>query len=335
MAVGVKGHLGMGMETTWGTAVTEMDTYLPLVSESLNYNMETYVSNALRGLIDAPAPYQGMSSVGGDIVMEVYPVSIGHILRSAMDDASTVNTVVDHVYTHTFLPRQDDFAAACPLAPYTIEVYRDDSDDEAFQYDGAVVNTLNLSFGVSEQIVRATAGIIAKELTTGIAKTSPDFETSDPFLWHQASVSLASASNTTLEKFSLTLDNHLVSKPVMNGTLVPSLFYRSAARSVELSMEVDFSSMTEYERFKANTSTDLTITLTGEVFYTSAVPTEYSYSLVISIPSFKYTTYPINITGPGLIVSNVTGTAFYDETTEGSIEITLVNDEATYVTPEE
>ena len=474
MAVGVKGHLGMGKETTWGDAVAAA-VYLPLVSESINSNIEHVVSAALRGVIDEPAPYPGMKSIAGDIVMEVYPASFGHVLRSALGppdsdpagtpvvlldacnaawdelvDGGVISTVdegdykygsaavkllvtddvaagdllatmditatdmeadtdvklwikcsvgtaegdlqfilgetaegatpdkvldipvlvagvwqevtldlgvmtgltaiisyglkytvdigectilVDFIrrvgstpatdaYTHVFEPRQDDFSTNCPLCPYTIEVYRDNSP--SFRYKGAVVNTLNLSFGVGEKILKAVAGVLAKEYAS-VTPTSPDFEATNPFLWHQATVEIGGVQNNTLEAFSFTLDNKLINKPTLNGTLIPSMLYRNAARSVELTMEIDFTDQVQYGIFEDQTQQSITITLEGE-----EIETGHNYTLIIEIPKFLYSTYPVNIAGPGLIISNVAGKAIYDAVTGYTMKITLINEETSY-----
>jgi len=475
MAVGVKGHLGIGKETTWGDPVAA-NVYLPLVSESINSNIEHVVSAALRGVIDEPAPYPGMKSIAGDIVMEVYPSSFGHILRSALGepdsdpagtpvvllddcnarwdelvDGGVISTIdegdykygsaavkllvtedveindllatmdieeaidmtadthvklwikcsveteegdlqfilgetakgatpdkvldipvlvagvwqevtlalgvmtdltaiisyglkyaadigectilVDFIrrigatpagdaYAHVFEPRQDDFAANCPLFPYTIEVYRD--NNPSFRYKGAVVNTLNLTFGVNEKILKATAGILAKEYAS-TTPTEPDFEATDPFLWHQATVEIGEAQNNTLEGFSFTLDNKLVNKPTINGTLIPSMLYRNAARSVDLTMEIDFTDQVEYGMFETQDRQSIKITLEG-----NEIETGHNYSLIIWIPIFLYTAYPVNISGPGLIISNVTGKAIYDATVGYTMQITLINEEPSY-----
>ncbi len=71
----------------------------------------------------------------------------------------------------------------CVLPPYTLEIDRDLA--KAFQYDGAVVNTMNFSFGVDQKILGLTAGWIAKDVNL-IDPTAPSLEATQPFRWNQA-----------------------------------------------------------------------------------------------------------------------------------------------------
>jgi hypothetical protein len=85
MPIGSRGHIGIKRETTWGTRVAGAnDVFLPFVSEGLTRDIEEVVSAIQRGILDEPVSYQGQKGVAGPLAMEVHPVSIGHILRSAL-----------------------------------------------------------------------------------------------------------------------------------------------------------------------------------------------------------------------------------------------------------
>jgi len=317
-----RGHIGLAKETEWGTPVAATK-YLPFVSESLNLAIEQLISAAQKGIIDEPASYSGLKTISGDIVLEIDPVSIGHLLRSALDaPTSGLYDSGPLAYKHEFEPRQDDFSTICPVCPYTLEVYRDIGD--AFQYAGAVVNNLNLSFGTGEKILKATAGIIAKSYL-GITKTAPSFATENPFTWDQAIIKIATVQNNDLESFNFSLDNHLVGIPTLNNTALISRIYRDASRTVEIGMTVDFVDQTQYGIFEDQTEQAFEITLEGE-----EIETGHNYSLVIDIPKLRYTAYPINMSGAGRITSAVTGKAKYDSVSGYAIKISLINKETTY-----
>jgi len=322
MAIGARGHLGLGKETTWGTEAAA-NRYLPIISESITTDIEQIISGAQRGIIDEPASYSGLKTHVGDIVLEVHPVSIGDILRSALDEPTSA--VYDSgllAYQHEFVPRQDDFATDCPVCPYTIEVYRDNGN--AFQYKGAVVNTLNFSFGVDEKILKATAGIIAKEQGS-ITKTSPSFETENPFTWDQATIKIATVANSDLESFTINLDNHLVGVPTLNATSVISRIYRDAARTVDISAVFDFTDQTQFDKFISGTEQAFEITFEG-----AEIETGHNYTLKIEMPKVRYTAFPINIGGPGRITCSVSGKAKYSIADGYAIKITLINEETSY-----
>jgi len=86
MPQGSRGRIGIRKEKTWGTRDTQDDPncFLPFASEGLTTNIEELMSAAQRGKLDEPKSYQGQRAFGGPIVVEVHPVSIGHLLRSAL-----------------------------------------------------------------------------------------------------------------------------------------------------------------------------------------------------------------------------------------------------------
>jgi len=85
MPQGSRGYIGYKKEVTWGVDPTGAPTaFFPFISENLTPKIPDLLSAAQRGLLDEPKSYQGEKSFGGDLLMEVHPVSIGHILRSAL-----------------------------------------------------------------------------------------------------------------------------------------------------------------------------------------------------------------------------------------------------------
>ena len=85
MPQGSRGYIGYKKETTWGTDIGGAATrFFPFVSENLIPKIPDLLSAAQRGILDEPKSYQGEKSFDGDLLVEVHPVSIGHILRSAL-----------------------------------------------------------------------------------------------------------------------------------------------------------------------------------------------------------------------------------------------------------
>ena len=333
MSIGRRGHIGLGIEEPvdgetggWGEGV-ESGVYLPFVSESLSLDIEQLISASQKGIVDESPSYSGLKSIGGDIVVEVYPNSFGYLLASALGQPTSAKAGTS-AYSHAFEPSQEDWDKNCPIQPYTIEVYRDNGD--AFRYLGGVVNTLNVSFGTSEKIMRATAGIIGKEYES-LEKTTPSLETTNPFKWDQAVIKIATVQNNDIESFNFNLNNGLVGVPTLNNTSLISRIYRDAARTVECGMTIDFVNQTQYAIFEAQTEQAFEITLTGAKIET-VTEVDHHYKMVIEIPKLRYTAYPINVSGDGRITSSVSGKAKYDTSSGYAIKITLTNtvDNATY-----
>jgi len=482
MGQGARGHIGIKKELIWGQKEAgDNDFFLPFVSETLIPNIEEVLSAAQRGILDEPKSYQGEKAFPGNIVVEVHPASLGHLLRSAINEpagatpagtaeteledcedafdesvdggvisgidanwfkkgtksvklqvttgvaadtilATEVVTLTDmHLDTHikfwikssvdcavgdlvfmlselancggvegttlksvdipaltagvekectinlgtmtnfdavislgikmhtdkgeftiniddvrrlvtsdatnakqhVFIPRQaTDFHADCPINPYTLEVYRDQGD--AFQFLGAIVNTLALNFSTTDKILKATNGIIAKNLGD-TPKTAPSFETTDPFTWEQAVISIAGSPNNDINTFGINYDNKCVGKYALNNTAILRKIIRSGFREIPVNFSIDFVDRTEYDKFILGTEQAFQVKFVG-----AECEAGYYYTLIIDMPKFRYLTYPINMSGPGPIVCGVTGKAKYDASLGYPYKITLINLETGY-----
>jgi len=246
-----------------------------------------------------------------------------------IDTALAAGTAKDH----TFTPSQDDFEDAdtvkrCPLYPYTFEVHRDNAVDEAWQFEGCVINTLNLKFGVDDKILNGVAGILAREANI-ITREVIAFPTTAPFTWGQALVQLGDAlpTNTYLESMELNIDNKIVGIPSLNQSYFIRRFYRSGPRVITCNFVTDFVDRVEYAKFVLGTEQKLKIIFTGAAVVGDAA---YSYTLTIYMPKFRYLTYPITTPESGRISVGVTGKAKYCETVDYAIQFILRNELASY-----
>ncbi|MBA7676881.1 hypothetical protein ES703_85126 [subsurface metagenome] len=467
------------LKATWGQKVGGAnDCFLHFSSETLTEDIEELLSAAQRGILDEPKSYQGERSFGGDLVLEVHPGSIGHILRSALNvpedpvAADTTETELDkcdakwvghdsiiseidttdkkkgdaaikltvpagvaegtilatkdfdpvvitsdthikfwikssiimnegdlvfviselpactgtngeqkdititaleanvwkeltlditpmtnydavisigiklindkvefilrgddvrrvvtgtaqNAKKHVFIPRQaTDFHADCPINPYTLEVYRDQG--QAFQFLGAIINTLALNFSTTDKILKTSNGIIAKN-SGDTPKTAPSFETTDPFTWEQAVISIAGSPNNDIDTFGINYDNLCIGKYALNNTAILRKIIRSGFRTIPVNFTIDFVDRAEYDKFIAGTEQAFQVKFVG-----AECEAGYYYTLQIDIPKFRYLTYPINMGGPGPIVCGVTGKAKYDTSLGYPFKITLINLETGY-----
>ena len=228
---------------------------------------------------------------------------------------------------HIFIPRQaTDFHVDCPINPYTLEVYRDQGD--AFQFLGAIVNTLALNFSTTDKILKVTNGIIAKNLGD-TPKTGLSLETTKPFTWEQAVIKIGGTAegniNNDLESFGINYDNKCVGKYALNNTTILRKIVRSGLRTIPVNFTIDFVDRIEYNKFINGIEQSFQVKFVG-----AECETGYYYTLIIDIPKFRYLTYPINMGGPGPIVCGVTGKAKYDESLGYPYKITLINLETGY-----
>lgn len=320
MPFGVRSHIGLGKETEYGTAVAATD-YLRFASESLNEEIEQVISENIMGVVDEADSHEGQHTISGDTSFDVYPNVVGHLLRAAFG-APVTTSLAAGVYQHVFTPVQDNFSSVCALPPYTLEVHRD--FEQAFQYAGAVVNDLTFSFGTDNKIMQGTAAILARRLAL-IAKTTPNLEATNPFLWNQATITLDGAVNKDLSTVQFGINNNLEARPTLDGTREVSRVLRNGSRTFPVSFSMEMKDLTEFNKFRAQTEIPAKIELTGSIINGTD-----KYKIIVDIPKLRYNAFPINVGGTGAITSQVAGSAKYDHASLYGMKITLVNSEASY-----
>lgn len=247
-------------------------------------------------------------------------VNIDDIRRVVVGTAATAKQ-------HIFIPRQEDFdATLCPLNPYTFEVYRDQGN--SFQFLGSIVNTLKLNFSTSDKILKATCGIIAKDLGD-VAKTSVALETTNPFMWNNAVISIGDSPtvNNDIESFGIDYDNKCVAKYALNNTAIARKIIREGFRTTMINFVIDFVDRTEYAKFLLGTEQAFLVKFEGAEI---AGNTGVYYTLQIDMPKVQYSAFPINIGGPGRLSCAVTAEANYSPDDLFAIKATLINLTATY-----
>lgn len=320
MAYGSLAHVGLAKETTYGTPVAATD-YVKFASESLNETIEQVKSEILNGVVDDAPTYEGMHTVAGDLAFDVYPNVVGNLLRSALGAPATT-MVVAGVYSHVFTPVQSNFSNVCALPPYTFEINRDLG--QAFQYTGAVVNDLTFGFGTDKKIMHGQAAIIAKSLAL-ITKTAPTFDVQDPFTWNQATITLNSVVNTNVSTIEFGVKNGLEAKATLDGTRNVNRILRNGKRQFPIKFTVELQDMTEYNLFRAQNEVPLKIELIGGV-----ISGANNYKITVDVPKFHFNTFPINVSGAGVVTAQVDGLAEYDPTNLYGMKVTLINSKTAY-----
>ena len=278
--------------------------------------------------LPAMAGYTDVLSIGIEMDIDQIEFTL-HLddIRRVDTTGAAAAAAKDHVFT----PSQDDFADGdavkrCPLYSYTLELHRDQAGAEAFELIGAVVNTLNLKFGVDQKILTATAGILAKDANR-ITKTAVAFPTTSPFRWSQAVVKIATVQTNILESIEINIDNKLVGIPSLNNTDIIRKFYRSGPRTVDVNFVTDFADQVEYDLFVAGTEQALQIVFTGAAIIGDLT---FYNTFTLDFPKFRYLTYPIANSGTGRLTVAVTGKAKYSVADAYSHVFTLRNVTADY-----
>ena len=321
MAYGMEGHLGIGFQTSYGTANVDSYHYFPLISESLNEAVPELISEGMRSRIDEGNNFEGFHEIAGDVVVETHPILIGKLIKAFCHITSYDATLVSSHYTHEFMPAPDDFDAMAAVPPMDIEVYRDAGS--AHQYYDCLLNTLTLEIAHGS-IIKATAGLIGGHAGK-VAKTQPSYLTGSEWTWDQASIQIGGNAVDEASTMTITLNNNLVAKGTLDGTKLANRIKRDGFRTIELAGTMLFIDDTEFDLYRAQTKQRFVITVEGQ-----ACSSGYNTALEIDLPEVIYTAFPPNIAGPGQIEAAFTGKAKYCSGSGTAAKFTLVNTLATY-----
>lgn len=321
MAYGQDGHIGVSFQESLGTAYPANSVWhMPFISESLTEGIEDIISESLSSRLEKPDPYEGMHSNEGDIALEVHPHNIGKWLKAWAGQESV--SYVQSMYSHHFEPLGEDWEAEkSALIPMTVEVYRDTGS--AYQYFDMLCN--QLTFEISQgAIYRATAGMIGAQFAW-MAKSAPSYEVGSYFTWDTVSVSLAGNGISDVSDMTITLNNNLAGKAFLDGNKYHGRILRDDYRTVEISGTMLLVGDAEARIYRARTPQRLVITATDP----TTVMLDHN-RLEIDIPQMRYTSFPANIGGPGLVDISFEGEGGYDPTSSYAVTMTLTNTTAAY-----
>jgi len=305
---GMGGHLGFCFQQSFDTAYNTGQKFFPLITESLTESIPPLVQAGMTGTYHEGQSFEGPHDIAGDTVCDAHPSLIGYLLKGVCGQSSST-VVTSYYYSHIFQPRLADFDDFSALPPATIEVYRDAGS--AFQYYNCNVNKLQIEWAYG-QLVKSTASLIGGKFATA-AKATATYEPFSEWTWDQTSVSLAGTGIDEVESLTVAITANVAAKGTLNSSKYPNRIKRTAPYSIEISGTILFTSQTEVDNFRNQTQQILIITTK-----------QNSHQLEVSIPSFRYLTFPVNIGGTGQIGVGFTGSAKYNAGSEHAIKFTLL-----------
>ena len=316
-AQGHLGFLGFAKETTWGTAVAATD-YAELMSEGISTTRDRFPTRNIFAGFHEPDDYAGLFRSAGPTVMDGNAVSIGHLLKAVFNNASASVVQSGSLFTMNFTTTKSEFADGVPRQPYTLEVNRDVTS--SFQYSGAIANRLTLALAPNQGL-RTTVEWIAKSRAL-IAKTTPTFPASPsaPFTFDTASISLGGSATARIEALTLTVDNRLEGIAALNNSTAIARVRSAGPQMIKVSGTLDFIDVTEEEDFINQTERALQLNLTRA----------NSFALLIDIPRFVYTAFPVGMSGPGRQTVAFEGTARYLASSLSAIGVQLTTTKSNY-----
>jgi hypothetical protein len=310
---GMRGHIGLGEESVWGTAVAVTD-YVEALSESLTTTIERFDTVNIAGGFQEPDDQDGLRRHAGDIVAPTNADNVPFFLKGALGVQS--ETIVgSHLFQYEYTPTTTLVGSLNPLQPFTFEIFRPGGTDisSSFRYAGCQV--AGLTFGIApNQDIRMTASLIAKAQTQ-ITKTTATFPGSPvaPFVWDTVSVSIAGTAVARVEALTIGIQNQLEGIPSLNNSDEIAKIRRNGPVLVSIDGQMELTDLEDFQNFKNQTEQQIIVSATRA----------NSFFLEFDIPRAIFTEYPVNIGGRDRVVVGFSMKGRYHTGSASSIKATI------------
>jgi len=304
--LGRNSAVGLGEESTWGTAVSRT-AFRPLNSSSL-LRQATFVPRpdlkSDSGSAMRRGHYQSEESMTGTFEVAATYDNIGMILKHALGTAASSGS---GPYTHTYT------LAAAPPTGLTIEVVRGTSTKSEV-FEGCKISSMTMSVNAGECMM-VSCDIIGQTSAARGSAGTPSYSAQEHLIEasHAGQLSFNSV-NYDLSSFTLTVNNSLDRRQLL-GSVETSEPLRTDFMSVELSFEIEAVD-TLYTALLANTQGDAVVTFTH--------PTVSNRSMAFTIQNFYLNAVTDEISDAGIVTASCSGVGESDGTDEG-LQIVSVN----------
>jgi hypothetical protein len=304
-------QLGVKKETTYGTAVT-VDRFFEYSSEGIKLDTGRAVSEGLRSgqrvaRTDRFVPY--ILGVSGPFKLEPASKGFGFWLEHMLGSVATAGPT-DSAYTHTGTVGDlwgKSFTAQVnrPLGPAG-------STDQAFTFEGCKVVSWTLSCE-KEGLLTFEVEIIGEDQSTGTALASASYPSSvEVMSWARADCTIGGTA-VPVTKWSVKVDNKLkTDRHFLQNSTRRAQSAEEGMREITFECEADWDSLTQYNRFKAETAAG---TL-ASVVVTAKSPTLIGATtypgVTITMPNVRFDAVDATVDGPGLMMQAITGMGLSD-----------------------
>lgn len=318
MAYSTFGHVGISFQQSFGTAFATSRDYFPILNESITEEIPPLISESIVGRFEEGDTYEGFHTIGGDLSMEVHPISIGKMMKAWTNNTSMTGQT--STYSHQFLPLQTDFDNKAAVIPCTIEIFR--GVGSSFIYSDMLANTFSIEIAHG-QITKSTIGFVGGNYV-GIAETTPSYPAGSYYPFHVTSISMAGAAVDILSELTVMGTNTLEAKGYLDGTKTPARVLRTGFRTVEVNGTMIFEDQEQFKIFNTFATQRIIVSATGATIGDGKI------DMTIDVPQMRYSAYPVNIAGAGIIEVAFTGRGEYNVASSYIVKYTVQNTKAAY-----
>lgn len=305
---GLGGQFGYVSETTVGTLVT-VDKFLPVTAPEIEQEIERLDSQGLRaGRLITAAWKPGSRTIGGTVETELWNTDIATLFRHMFGAVSVATNGGQWNYTYT--------PADLTGESMTIQVGKPDITGTVrpFTWGGCKVGSWTLTAEVGS-LVMLSLDIVGMTETNGVALAVASYDsTLDPFVFTEASLSIAGSTNNVVSSFEITCDNALTERPRL-GSDTSKEYLQNGFREITGTANTDFQSLTQYNRFLNGDETALVLRFDNG-----------TETLLFTL-NVRYDGGPPALTGPELLEEEVTFKVVHSTSDALGITAVLTNAE--------
>lgn len=312
MATGIQGKIGIGAETTWGTAVASSAFFN--ATESLEEERGRLRESFQFGSRSMPGADAGRLRITGGLEgIHARPGYLGHLLRAGIGVPVTSGA---GPYEHVFTPTAAKFNPTIALPPYTAVV---EKGGDVYTHTGGQVSSLTLNQPVDDALMIDSDWIFQGVSTGGAAETLA-LETGGRFLYRQLAITRDGTNFPFVEDLSITFENNLETEEVFNQTDVISAVDFGEQSNISVDMTLTFRDAATYADFRDNNALGWTFTWTRDA---NAI-------LAVDLPQLNIESWSAPISGPGRLTVSVTAMAEFNVTAGYDAQLTLTNSTVSY-----
>lgn len=277
---GAQGFLGVAIETTPGT-YTAPTKFVPIESESLQYQQETVWRRPVRQSADIVGAVDGNVHVEGDISMEAFEDVVAMILRAGRNVYTKTGTTPNFTYEIVGSPN------AVPNKTLSFTVVR---NGVVFGYTGCVVPSFTLS--IEDGTLKFNPSILGRDEAVQAAPT-PTWITGiqqQPYGAGKYKIEIPTATQVfDCDSFEFSVDDSGEPQYRLKDGSRGAQFISFGERSVSASVERDFDTRADYDAYKALTAQTFTLTATKGT----------NNSIALNMPAAIKESYEVGLSGQG------------------------------------
>ena len=280
---GLAAQIGIGVETTVGTAVTPTRFY-EFNDESIAMTIERIESEGLRTgnrVLRSDRYASGQKAIEGSFSMDMTADNTAILFKHALGAVATAGSFV-HTCTMS-----DPFGLGL-----TIQVGRPGNDGtvRAFTYAGTKINTLDLSVSVGE-LLSAEFGIIGTTAETIGSVTAASYASNLELLHFAGAAITVAGTAYPCKDFSLSVNNGLTADRFVLGSQVAQQPIASSMAEVTGSLTAEFVDAVAYQRVVNATHAAIVATFTDST----------GDSITVTVPVARFDGDTPSVGGPDIL----------------------------------